>query len=230
MASWRCAAACRAKNSAPIRIGAEPRRLAKGRIRNRLCAYLRVSLAGGAVDIHLHELGDAFAVQDHAFRQIGHHILQGFTERRAFGRSRLDFIVSGGAVREDEHRVVRARVAVDRDAVEGVADGGGQAVVQGGAINDRIRRQIAEHRGLRRLHLQLRGNHARAFRHAADAHRRAADFQRHREMLRNRVRRHDGAGGRLAAVRRQFLHAHLDAFFNDVHRHRNADTASTCDG
>ena len=129
------------------------------------------------MDVDFHKLGDSFAVENHAFRQIGHHILQRLAERRAFGSARLDFIVSRRAVRKDENRVVRACVTVNRDAVERIADGIRKTLLQSCLLDDGIRRQIAEHRGLRWLHLQFRGNHARAFRHAADANGCTADVQ-----------------------------------------------------
>src|SRR5207253_10876312 len=60
----------------------------------------------------LGEHGDALAVGDDLPREIGAHLVQGSGKPGVVARR------ARGAVREQDHAVVRGRLAVDRDRVE----------------------------------------------------------------------------------------------------------------
>ncbi len=172
---------------APVRIAAVDGRLHQGRVRNRARRPARAGVGGAAGHAHRHQLGGAFAAAHDPERQLEAHLPQRVHEAMVVGRLHPD---AARAVGEQEHGVVGRRLAVHRDRVEGVVARIDQRLPQHGGVHARVGGEEGEHRR------QVRLDHARALRHAADRHGAAGELRAHRVLLGERIGRHDRAGRR----------------------------------
>ena len=126
--------------------------------------------------------------------------------------------MAGEAVRQRDHRIVRAHVAIDGDAVERLLDRGRERLLQFGLSNHGIGRDEAEHR----RHVGI--DHAGALGDAADAHGLPVDARFDGDFLGESIARHDGLGGAPAARagKRRFGGGDAGFHFFDGQRHANA--------
>ena len=173
---------------------------------------LRLQRVGGARDGDLGEDGHPLAVGDDLAREIVTDLVQ----RCGEGGVRLPRPCDPArAVREQEHGVVRRAVAVDRDRVERLVDGGPQELDRLARRERVVGRDEGEHR--RKVGM----DHPRALRHTSEREALARDDR----LLRARVGGHDRVRGILAALGRERLDRRLQPRQQLRHRQRDADHA-----
>ena len=148
--------------------------------------------------------------------------------------------IASEAVREDEHGVVGAHVAVHGDAIEAVGHRFLKRGLERFRFNRRIRGDEAKHGGVQpggrgggsragRRHAGL--NHPGAFAGAANADGLSTQLELDGDLLRPGVAGHDGLGGLggVDGVVAQELRGVEDARLHVGHRHGHADAARAAD-
>ncbi len=120
----RPAVAGGADDATPVRIAAVERALAQRRARDRVGHLGGIARRARAAHPDVHHLGRALAVLHDRARQSAPQTADGAGERRVGSRADADRRIAGGAVREQQDRVVGAHVAVDDDGVEGLRQAG----------------------------------------------------------------------------------------------------------
>ena len=174
----------RGQHPAPVRVGAEQRRLDKAVAGDGAGAHHGVVLAAGAGDGDDDPLGDALGVGLQLCAQVVADAAHRFVEFVLAGRD------LAGARGQQQHGVVGRAAAVDVEAVERGRGGPAQRAVQGGGVGDRVGGDDDEHGG------QRRRQHAGALRHGADG---PVVPMVQRNLFGHRVGGHDGVGGLVAA-------------------------------
>src|SRR5579883_2405924 len=175
----------RGQHAPPVRRPPVHRGLHERREGHRHRRPMRVLVALRAAHHHLDQLRRALAV-------ARDHLRQRDAQRREPALERLERLArprdlghAGVAVREQEHGVVRAAVAVDREPV----------IRRVGRPPQRRLQHGRHHRGVGGKHRErgghLRVDHGGALRHAAERHDLPADLDLHGGALRRGVRRHD---------------------------------------
>ena len=147
----------------------------------------RLGPVGRAAHRNLRQHRRALAVGDDQLRELTAHLADAKGELLVARRRPLD---AARAVRKQQHGVVRRALSVDRDRIEAHVDRGAQELDRLTRLERIVRRQYRQHRR------ELRVDHSRALRHAADGEARAPS----RGFLRMRVRGHDRRRGVAAAV------------------------------
>ena len=177
-------------DAAPVGVAAVPTGLDERAVRHGPRRGIGIGEGLRAVDPHGDEPRDAFAIAHDHLGQLQADVAQGGLEKSEVRSPKSEVPVAGEAIGQDEHGVVRAHVAVHRDAVEAVGDGLAQGGLQDLCLDRGIGGDEAEHRGVERhgrgalaggAHAGL--NHAGAFADAADADGLAAQLELHGDLF-----------------------------------------------
>ena len=124
-----------AEDPAPVGIAARPGRLDQERIADGAGDAVGVLAGLRSDDINGHELGCAFAVPHDAPGQVEAEGGHGLLESGCVAIHGLQRRVAGGAIGEEQDRVVGAPVAIDGYAIEGLFDGGPEAGLKKGGVD-----------------------------------------------------------------------------------------------
>ena len=207
----------RPHDPAPVRLTRAIGRLDQGRVGDRRRHLPGRRVGTGAANADFDHPVRSLGVGDQGDRQTAQQTFECVGEPlKVLRRGRLD---TGGAVGENQDAVVRARVAVDRDAVERRLDGSAQRLIE----RRRRDRGIGRDEGQGGRH--VRRHHAGALGDAADRHFAAPEFHRLGLDLGPRIGGQDRFRRPLAAVRTQFGGRLVDAGQHLGHRQGNADDA-----
>lgn len=181
-------------HAAPVGVVAVDSRLDERGVRDGSRGGIGVGRRGGARHVHGDEARGALAVGGHLAREVLAHGFERLLEAGERRRARMEGNGArrGAAIGEQEARVVRGRIGIDRDLVEAAARRAGEGGVQRVGAHRRIGGEHGYHGG------HVRHDHARALRHAAHRERAAVvadSVARERDggLLRTRVGGHDGA-------------------------------------
>ncbi|MBN8921214.1 MAG: hypothetical protein J0H62_11280, partial [Rhizobiales bacterium] len=174
----------RRHHAAPVRVVAEHRRLHQRALGDRLGDLPRLGVGAAALHVDRDEVARPLGVDGDLAGELGAHAADRVAERRQVvpGERRA------GAVGEREHGVVRARVALDADAVERGLAPGLQDRVEVGGGDGGVGHHEPEHGR------QVRADHRRALREAGDRDRPAGELQHARGDLDPGVGGEDGVG------------------------------------
>mmetsp|Transcript_14189 Transcript_14189/g.48911 ORF Transcript_14189/g.48911 Transcript_14189/m.48911 type:complete len:318 (-) Transcript_14189:552-1505(-) len=155
----------RARDAAPVGVAAEDGRLDEGGADHALGHLLGVGVGPGALHVALEQHCRALAVPRDGLGQARAQRSERPFKRRRLGRRLVgDGRVARRAARQGDDGVVRARVAVHADLVEG----GERGPLDHGAPHARRNRSVARHHAEHGGHVGV--NHAGALGHAPDAH------------------------------------------------------------
>ncbi len=194
------------------------------------------------------ETGSAFAVTDNHLRELDRDEIQRVLKyslfdqlpaREGFRSSMFDLFVSRKPVGQHDHRIVRAHVAIDGNAVKALLDRDLERALKQIRFDRYIAGDKREHRRVPCSHgppgrpnrpqgggySHPRLNHSRALADSADAHCRFSNSKFHRDFFSASICRHDRFGNlprvscRSGKQRRARTNSARDIF----HRHRNTD-------
>ena len=200
----------RREHAAPVRVVSEGGGLDERRGRDAARNGGRLGLAGRAGDIDLEQHGRALAVRHDLGREVGTDLSERGGEARVGRRVARH---AARAVGEQDDRVVRRALAVDRDAIEALCDDGPQEALDLVPGEGEVGRDDGEHRG------QAGMDHPGALRHAPDGEAVARDGG----LLRARVGGEDGRRRVGTARRRERVRDALEPGQQLRHRQRDAD-------
>ena len=179
----------RSEHAAPVRVASERGGLDERRRRHAERDRPRLLVGRGMAHDDLQHDGRALPVRDDLAGEVGAHVLEGPGEQCVVGSIALAL----GAMGEEDDRIVRRAVPVDRDPVERPLDGGPEKRVSL-ALGERVvGRDDREHRR------EPRVDHPRALCHPADGE----AVVRGQRGLRAGVGREDGLGRRRTAAGRE---------------------------
>lgn len=156
--------------------------------------FFGIDAGSGTFNVQGDELGDALAIANDRFGELGHNELQGVAEDFAILAVAGDRFVPGGTICEDENGVVGACVAVDGDAIEGVLDGVFDGAFEAGGVKFGVSGHEAEHSG----HIGI--DHAGSLGAATDTNAGAIEFEGDRKLFFMGVAGDDGFGDVIAIL------------------------------
>jgi hypothetical protein len=156
--------------------------------RDRSRDSFRVSGSPRSMNAQGDETRHALPVAHNHFRQLERDEVERSFKRLSAGRDAVEPSVSRQPIRQDQHRIVGAHVAVDGDTIETLFDRLLERHFQICWLDRRIGRNEAEHRRVRR-HLRL--NHSGALADSADANRNAADLEFDSDLFPPRIGSHN---------------------------------------
>ena len=216
----RCpAVAERAEHAAPVGVGTEHGGLHEARGDDVPGEHAGRRIISRARHRAGEELGRAFAVSGNGAAQVRSDRVERGGKRVEVCACRGDFGVARKAVGHDAQHVVRRRVAVDADHVEGVLNVGAHGLLKHLGRDRCVRGDEDEHRG------HVRVNHPGALGDAADGDGFAADVDRDRAVLGHEVGRHDRGCAVFAAFVGKCVDKRLHAGGDRLDRERLANDA-----
>ena len=125
---------------------------------------------------------------------------------------RVDRSIAGQTVGKEDTGIVGGHIAIHRNHVEGIGDGGPQFCFHPVVVNRGVGSQVAEHG----CHIGI--NHARAFRDAAQAYRFPINLKFQRDTFGARIGRHNRLCKGIAPIGAQFYlsHARLNFIYREA--------------
>ena len=145
-------------------------RLHQRRVADGECNGLCRVVVGRAGDRDLHKLGGAFAVTNDLLGEVEQHRVECLLERRQLRIVRVgEFVIDLLASGEEQHRVARRRIGIDRDAVEAALDRRRETLLEQCRLDGQVGEDESEHRR------HVGGDHAAALGDADDMAHTAVD-------------------------------------------------------
>src|ERR1700730_503666 len=120
---FRARIAERAKNSAPIWIAAAPARAHERTVGNRTRGPLGIPIISRPAHMQRDETRNAFPIAHDHLGQLKSDEVERLLKYIPVGRDSVEPSILRKPVREHDDRIVRAPIAVDRDAIEALRDG-----------------------------------------------------------------------------------------------------------
>src|SRR4029077_10752778 len=111
----------RAENTPPVWIAAAPACSDQRAFRYRARSRFSIARIARATHMQRDESRNAFTIAYDHLRQLESDEIQRLLKK--FRISNFEFRISGKSVGKHDHRVVGAHIAIDRDAIETLADG-----------------------------------------------------------------------------------------------------------
>ena len=179
-------------------------------------------MAFGLLDAQFDKLGSTFTITHDILRKALHNEHQRRTEFALFGEAQVFIAKPAHAVGQQDASVVRARVAIDGNRIEGIRDVGAEF---GEEVDGE--RNVGRNEGKHGRHVRV--DHARALAGAANRHHALLGVDFNGMALEGKVGREDGATEFLGSIGMQLFDEFRNARLDLVHRHQVANHARAAD-